>query len=125
MSIPLATTTITVKGVRPQSEVDPDADGYDGPGPVPVVLATGVRASITKPDARRYLDGNDEQDSYALRCDNFDAGLTRHDTIIDELTEVEYEVRSVAPSVAALLGLEHIKATVFVREGLRNVSAIE
>lgn len=125
MSIPLATTTITVKGVRPQSDVDPDANGYDGPGPVPVVLASGIRASITRPVPRRDIEGNDEQDAYALRCDLFDAGLTRHDTIIDESTEVEYEVRSVAPSVAALLGLQHLTATVFVREGLRNVSAIE
>lgn len=114
MPIAIATTHITVKGVRPQTDVDPDDDETYEP---PTVLATGVRASITLPSSARDVDQSDEVDDYALRCDIFGAGLTRHDTVIDESTGVEYEVRVSALSPATMLGLEHIKATIRKRKG--------
>lgn len=122
MAIPLATTTISIIGVRPQSPVDPDAEGFDGPGPTPVPLINGVRASITQPKPERGTDGNDEQDLYTLSCDPIDVGLTRYDTVVDEQTGTTYEVKKVAASPATLLGLDHVKATLFKREGLRDVA---
>ncbi len=123
--IPLATTTITVRGRRPQSDVDPDAEGYDPPEAAPTVLAAGVRACISKPESRRGsegTDGADETDSYALRCDLFVGGLTRHDTVTDDKTGVVYEVRKSAVSDTTIFGLQHIKAQLRLSEGLRDVS---
>jgi len=117
MSIPLATTTITVMGNRPQRDVDPDDDALAVPQ---VTLATGVRASITLPNSERRVDNIDETDSYALRCDIFPEGLTRYDTVIDESTGVSYEVRVSALSSTTMLGLEHVKATIRKREGLTS-----
>lgn len=117
MSIPVATTTITVMGNRPQRDVDPDDPDLAIPS---VTLATGVRASITIPASNRRVDNIDEVDDYALRCDVFDAGLTRYDTIIDESTGVSYEVRVSALSLPTMLGLQHIKATVRKRQGLTS-----
>ncbi len=115
MAIPLATTTITVKGVRPQSDIDPADDDEVAP---PEVIANGVRASISQPASSRNTDGADEIDEYALRCDLFDSGLTWYDTVIDEKTGVEYEVRVVALSMAELFGLQHFKATLRKGKGL-------
>lgn len=117
MTIAIATTHITVMGNRPQLDIDPDDPDTQVPQEV---LATGVRASITLPASNRRVDNIDEVDDYALRCDIFDAGLSRYDTVIDESTGVSYEVRVSAVSPATLLGLEHIKATVRKREGLTS-----
>ncbi len=104
-------------GHRPQRDIDPDDDDLRVP---PVILATGVRASITIPASNRRVDNIDETDDYALRCDVFEAGLTRYDTIIDESSGVSYEVRTAARSLPTLFGLEHIKASVRKREGLTS-----
>jgi hypothetical protein len=117
VTIPLATTRITVMGNRPQLDIDPDDDAVSVPREV---LANDVRASITQPASNRRIENIDETDDYALRCDLFDAGLTRFDTVIDESTGVEYEVRTASVSLPTLLGLQHIKATIRKREGLTS-----
>lgn len=118
MAVPLAATTITVKGTRPQSPVDPDAEGYDAAPAEPATLYTGVRASITRPQGRRS-GVDDEVDSYTLSCDPID--LSRFDIIIDETDALEYEVHAVMPSTTVAFGLEHTKATIKLRKGLRSV----
>lgn len=124
MAIILATTTITVSGVRPQSSIDPDAYGYDGDPavPVPGVIAEDVRACISAPVSARDVDQNAEVTEYALRCDLFEGGLTRYDTVTDDKTGVSYEVRVVALSVAEMFGMQHIKATLRKAEGVSNVA---
>jgi hypothetical protein len=104
-------------GNRPQLDIDPDDDAVSVPREV---LANDVRASITQPASNRRIENIDEADDYALRCDLFEAGLTRFDTVIDETTGVEYEVRTASVSLPTLLGLQHIKATIRKREGLTS-----
>ena len=118
MAIILATTTITVRGTRPQTEVDPDAEGYDPPAEPPSIIATEVRACITKPKGSRDTARSDEVDDYTLKCDEFPAGLTRYDTVTDDSTGVEYDVRIATVSPARILGLSHIIATLRERKGL-------
>lgn len=118
MPIVLATTTITVMGTRPQIEVDPDAEGYDPPAEPPAIIATGIRACITRPKGSRDTARSDEVEDYALKCDVFEGGLTRYDTVIDESTGVEYDVRIAALSTATILGLNHMIATLRERKGL-------
>lgn len=123
MAILLQTTTITVMGHRPQLIVDPDAEGYDPPAEPPAVLVTGHPASIAQPkSARGSATGGvaDETDDYSLRCNIFADGITRYDTVIDETTGDEYEVRIAVVSHATLFGLQHIKATLRKREGLKS-----
>ncbi len=117
--IALASTAITVKGVRPQSAVDPS--GYDTQPPM-VTLATGVRAAITQPARSRNAEGASEIDEYGLVCDLFDSGLTQYDHVIDEITGTEYEVRSASESVSTIFGLQHIKAILGISKGLTDES---
>lgn len=123
MAVPLATTTITVHGVRPQSAVDPDAEGYDAPPPAPTMQATGIRATISLPQSARGSSAAvsspaDEVDTYTLSCDPVE--LTRHDTVTDDTTGVVYEVETVIPSPTVVFGLQHIKAKLKRTEGLTN-----
>ncbi len=114
--IPIHTTTVTVRGIRPQSAVDPGAEGYD-PQPTPVDLVTGLRATITLPAFKRQVPA-DQVDLYALRTDPFE--ITRHDTIIDETTGVEYEVDSVGPSTPEMFGLAHTVGYIKITRGLKS-----
>lgn len=120
MAIPIATTTITIKGKRPQSAVDPDADGYDAPSSSPTVLDTGVRASITNPSGNRYDKVNHSADNYTLRCDPVAVGLTEFDTIVDESTGYEYKVLTAQNSWPEQFGMEHVKASIQITSGVRN-----
>ena len=118
MSIPLATTTIRIEGVRPQSAVDPDGAGYGDTQPTPTLLAVGVRASITLPSAARKAGAVDEADTYTMRCDL--AGsikLSRYDTVIDEATTARYRVVSTDESIVTQFGLSHTKATLRLEAG--------
>ena len=120
--IPLATTTITVTGKRPQSSVDRNTEGYDDvPHEPDYVLAAGVRACITKPRSNRGIETADEVDDYTLLCDPFEGGLTRYDTVTDDTTGYVYAVYTSAESVVTTFGLGHIRATLRVREGLDDV----
>lgn len=116
MSIPLATTTITVIGVRPQSAIDPDAEGYGDPTPTPSVLVTGLRACISRPAFRRQVGETDQEDVKALRCDPFD--ITRFDTVVDETTGETYEVLSAGPSEPVQWGLQHTVAFLKIDRGI-------
>ena len=119
--IPINTTTISVKGRRPQVPIDPDADGYDPPPTPPVILASGVRATISLPSFKRDAEQAGQIDQYALRCDPIEVGITRYDTIIDESTDVEYSVESVGPSLIEQFGLAHIVAYVKIVRGGSDV----
>lgn len=119
MAIPIATTTVTVKGVRPQSSLDPDAEGYDAAPPDDTTLATGVRATITLPIGRRS-NPTDSIESYSLRCDLLPGGveLTRFDVVVDEVTTREYIVHEVALSLPEEFGLTHWVATLRMDKGI-------
>lgn len=119
MAIPIATTTVTVKGKRPQSAVDPDADGYDAPATPDSVLATGVRASITLPDGARGKAA-DAIDVYTMRIDPIEVGLSQYDEIIDEQDGKEYEVVDAVESKPLDYGLHHILATIHLVRGLNS-----
>lgn len=120
MSIPLSTTLVTIKGKRPQSAVDPDAEGYDAPAPDAEILATDVRASITLPSGSRGNRVADEIDSYMMRMDNIEAGLNQYDTVVDQSTGTEYAVVWATPSLPEAYGLEHTKAKLQLINGLNS-----
>lgn len=111
-------------GVRPQSSVDPDSDGYDTEDmPTPVTLVTDWPASITQPAGQRESEGglgSDDTslqvDEYAFRCDSTD--VNRFDYIIDDATGDTYQVVSVTPSLPVLFGLEHITGRIKRVKGL-------
>lgn len=116
--IPLATTTVTVHGIRPQSDVDPDADGYDGAGPTPTVLVTGIRASVTLPQGKRS-NPTDEVLSYKLRMDLVEGfELTRYDTVTDDGTGQVFRIEEVALSTPEAWGLSHWVATLKQGRGI-------
>lgn len=119
MAIPISTTTITVKGIRPQSDVDPDAEGYDAPAPEDTVLATDVRATITLPVGRRS-NPTDAIESYSLRCDPLpgDIELTRFDVVLDQSTGKEYVVHVATKSLPEEFGLTHWVATLRKDRGI-------
>lgn len=115
--IPLATTTVTVRGVRPQLEYDPDAEDYDGfKAPEPWNLTTGLRATITRPAFKREQSDADQIDVYALRTDPFE--ITRFDRIVDESDGTEYEVISAGPSKPVTFGLMHTVAYIRLVKGV-------
>lgn len=120
MAIALATTTVTIKGKRPQPAIDPDAEGYDvvPPEEAPEVLATGVRACITLPQGTRTNVDADAVDVYAFKCDPVDADVTRFDTIVDESTGTEYQVSVAQRSLPQAFGLDHITGRVYLTKGL-------
>ncbi len=116
--IPISTTTVTIRGTRPQSDVDPDADGYDAPAPGPADLATGVRASITLPVGKRS-NPTDEIVSYKLRMDLIPGvELTRYDLVVDETTGTEYQVQDCAKSLPEQFDLSHWVATLTLGKGI-------
>ncbi len=119
MPIPLATTLITIKGRRPQSAVDPEAEGYDPPETDPDELASDVAATITLPVGRRS-NPTDEINRYTLRCDLLpdDIELTQHDTVLDQTTGVEYVVETALRSWPEQFDLAHWKATLLKSNGL-------
>lgn len=100
--IPAATTTITVKRVP----ADGTRDGYDTL-PAAATVAAGVRAHLSSPTAREDRAGGARQVSpVRLICDPVD--LTHTDTVVDDLTGLEWTVSGVAVHVG--LGLDHTTA---------------
>lgn len=124
MPIPLVTHRVTILGVRPQSAVDPDSDGYDAEDlPVLVPLATNWPASITQPTPQRESSGglgSDDTtlqvDEYTFRCDPTD--VNRFDYIIDDADGTTYQITAVTKSLPVLFGLEHIVGRVKRVKGL-------
>lgn len=102
MSIPVSTTTITVKRVAE----DADRDPYDE-APSPSVIAKGVRAVISSPTgSERRAGGSQENSSFRLNCDPVD--LTHDCTVLDEVTGESYTV--VWAKQREGLGLDHVVA---------------
>lgn len=124
MSIPLVTHHITIVGIRPQSTVDPDSDGYDNVDmPNLITLVTDWPASITQPTSARESEGGlgtDDTalqvDEYAFRCNPTD--INRFDYIIDDATGLVYQVTAVTDSLPVLFGLEHVTGRVKRVKGL-------
>ena len=115
MAVPLATTTITVVGVRPESDQDADGEGYPGyVAPVPATIASGVRASITNLRMTRERRAHGEDGEHVSRrmllCDWVD--LREFDRVTDDTTGQEYEVETVdeVETSGDMFGLDHVKA---------------
>lgn len=86
MSLPVATTTITVKRLPS----DDTRDGYDDP-PARATVAAGLRAHIGSPSAREQVTtGNRTVATCALTSDPFDFEPT--DQVIDETTGEQFEL---------------------------------
>lgn len=102
MSIPLATTTISVARVA----ADPTRDGYDAP-PAASTVASGVRAHIGRPAGNVNLAGGvRESVGFTLDCDPI--VLTTGDTITDDRTGEQYTVLWARTRIG--LGLDHTQA---------------
>ncbi len=114
MAIPLATTTVSIYGRRPQSLNDPDAEGYDPAPPAPTLRASGIRASITAPGAEP--NAPQQADTYAFRCDP--TNIDRFDLIVDEQSGDTYELRELRDSLPTTWGLEHHVGTLVRVKGL-------
>lgn len=101
MTVPLATTTITV--TRPAVGDDP----YDGAVSTSTI-ATGVRAHISAPSGREQRQGGSQETvDFRLDCDTVD--LRHGDTVTDAAGEA-YEVIWAQPRAA--FGLDHVAAGV-------------
>lgn len=110
VSIPLATTTITIQ--RPS--VDPDRDPYEE-DPAPDTVAEGVRAHISSPSGREQIVGGEQEIvTFRLSCDPID--LQHVDTVVDDSTGEEYEVVWTLSRTG--LGMPHVQA------GLRKTTGV-
>jgi hypothetical protein len=114
MAIPNPTTTVAVRGRRPHTDVDPDADGYDTDRPPPSTLASGVKACISGPTSV-VVDGI-EVDRWQLRCDPTD--LDQWDYVDDETTGESYSVVKAVHSRVTTYGLDHVHAELSQASGL-------
>lgn len=110
MSIPLATTQISVLRVA----ADPTRDPYDAQ-PAPAVLASGVRAHISTPNGREQTaGGSQEVVEFRMSCDPVD--LRHTDQVQDEGSGAIYEVTWARAREG--LGLDHVEA------GLKQVAGV-
>jgi len=101
VSIPLATTTVTVRRSDQDGTID-DLDGLTFTD-----YRTGVRAVIAYPGGAEIVgDGTSSVVGVRLVCDPVD--LTHTDRVVDETTGLEYEVQWLAQRVG--LGLDHVTA---------------
>lgn len=87
MSIPLNTTTITVR----RSVFTGDEDPYDTP-PEPTDIATGIRAVISATSGNDLIAGRSTQEtvSFGVRCDPTD--LEAGDQVVDDTSGEVFEV---------------------------------
>lgn len=85
MTIPLATTTISVH----RYNLD-DVDPYDPP-PTPTTVAVGVRAVISSPSGTEQVAGGQQEIvTFRLDCDPVD--LQHRDQIVDDTTGDVFDV---------------------------------
>lgn len=104
MSVPLSTTTITVRS--PAAGGDPYEEASTS------IVASGVRAHIGSARGReRVIGGSKETLDASLNCDP--CTITHTCTVTDEATDETFEV--VWAELRRGLGLDHIEA------GLRRV----
>lgn len=102
MSIPLATTTITIKRVPP----DDTRDGYDA-APDLATIATRVAANIGAPSGSQNITTGDRTVvTFRLTCDPTD--LQADDQVVDDTTGDTY--RCVWARGRKGLGLNHTTA---------------
>lgn len=102
MSLPVATTTITV-------ERGTGGDAYDGQ--TFSTVHSGVRAVIGSPSgAETNQGGSSEQQTARLNCDPID--LRHTDRVTDDQTAITYEVTFAARRLG--LGLDHTVADLLV-----------
>ena len=100
MSLPFATTTLTVSRVPPDST----RDGYD-PQPAPTVLAT-VRGVIGNPSGSQNITAGDRTVvTFPFRTDPTD--ITADDTLLDNTNGLTYRVRWARNRYG--LGLDHVE----------------
>lgn len=110
MSLPLATTTISVQRVTADlSTVDP----YEVTA-APETVASGVRAHIGDPSGSELVAGAAAQQDISARLDCDPIDLHNTDVVVDDLTGETYEV--VWTRARAGFGLDHTVA------GLRQVT---
>ena len=99
MPIPLATTTITVWGRRPQTDIDPDDPVREPPS----IVVAGVRAVISGVSSLN-TEGV-EIDRWQLRCDLCD--ITKFDYVVDDTTGKTYTISKLTKSLITTFGLDH------------------
>lgn len=121
MTLPIATTTISVIEPTTSSTEDPLGEGYDEEvdGNVDhhdeTTKATGVRAVISAGGARgRNVGGDSEEATFSLVCDPTD--LTFSDIVVDEMTGQRYEV-AWAVETPGVAGLGHMQAGITTSKG--------
>lgn len=103
MSIPIATTTITVTRAALLATDDP----YDAPTGSPTTVAAGVPANIAIADGDDRVSGRSERETvtFRLRCDPVD--LEHGDTITDDTTSETYDVVFARTRRTGNVGLDH------------------
>ena len=110
MSIPLATTQISVLRVA----ADPARDPYDAK-PAAAVIASGISAHISTPNGHEQTaGGSQEVVEFRLSCDPVDLRYT--DQVQDEQADALYEVTWARTRQG--LGLDHVEA------GLKQVNGV-
>lgn len=101
MSIPLATTTVSVR----RYNLD-DVDPYD-PKPTPTTVTSGVPAVISSPSGTEQVEGGQQEVvTFRLDCDPVD--LQHDDQIVDDATGDVFEVVWVRNRVG--FGLDYTQA---------------
>jgi len=88
VSLPIPTTTITVK----RRAHDPTADAYDPDTAGPTLVASGVPAHFSSLVAVEVTDGSSQRYTATLLADPVD--LDHADVVVDELSGWEWEVTS-------------------------------
>lgn len=116
MAVPFATTTISV--LRLPADLPEEDEDYRDPydaQPAREAISTGVRAHISAPSGtERVAGGSQEVIDAKLACDPAD--LLHTDRVLDERTEIVYEVVWSLPRRG--LGLDHTEAGLKLVEGL-------
>lgn len=111
MSIPLATTVISIYRRPDQSNVDPwDATipGTDQAAPTATAVATGIRAVIGQPSGSERLQGGSQMViTDHLTCDPTD--LRHTDQVRDEISGQWFAV--VTTQLRTGLGLDHVESS--------------
>lgn len=118
MTIPMATTTITVTRDALLATDDP----YDVPSGGPVTVAQGVRANISIAGGDERITGRSavETVTFRLRCDPVD--LVHGDSVVDETTNETYAV-TFARTRRDTVGLDHTLADLVQATGNRQGSS--
>lgn len=116
--IPIATAHIDI--YRGNPDLDPEAEGYDGPYDAPAVVESGVRAIISGPFSTTF-DGM-EVIRWHVRADRCDLRLNDHLVWVEE--SLWYRVTKVDISRITDFGLDHVIAELTAVVGLPSRDTI-